>query len=258
MKALAILFQYSILSLCLTCSSFVSSFSLRLFIKFFLVQKSKSSTNLKHNQLKYYNFWLLGKDISCLIYPWDNVPRGKFSTGQLCRRQIILKELGGNIQGYCQGEINFGITFWEQSSRGQLSGGQYSSGDNCPGRGWFYWGVNIPGGSCLGGQLPRAQSSRRQISRGKFPQGQLCGHRMINGGVPCNVIKYKMTLTKCSKFGYETNTVWLLNYECNQFLVISLYLLRYQSSNTCVLIRLISHFWLESINAIKMAWCAFF
>ena len=113
-------------------------------------------------------------------------------------------------------------------------------------------------GQLSGGQLPRAQSSRRQISGGKFPQGQLCGHRMINGGVLCNVIEYKMTLTKYSKFGYETNTVWLLNYECNQFLVISLYLLRYQSSNTCVLIRLISHFWLESINAIKMAWCAFF
>ena len=108
------------------------------------------------------------------------------------------------------------------------------------------------------GQLPRAQSSRRQISGGKFPQGQLCGHRMINGGVLCNVIKYKMTLTKYIKFGYETNTVWLLNYECNQFLVISLYLLRYQSSNTCVLIRLISHFWLESINPIKLAWGAFF
>ena len=68
--------------------------------------------------------------MSCVVYACDNVPRGMFSSGQLCRRQIIRKALGGNFQpeGYCQGPIIFGIIFREQSSRGQLSGGQFSSG----------------------------------------------------------------------------------------------------------------------------------
>ena len=46
------------------------------------------------------------------------------------------------LGGYCQGQIIFGIIYLEQSSRGQLSGGQFSLGaivwgaiflrDNCP------------------------------------------------------------------------------------------------------------------------------
>ena len=39
-------------NLFLTCSSFVSSFSLTVFIKFFLIQKSKPSTNLNRKEGK--------------------------------------------------------------------------------------------------------------------------------------------------------------------------------------------------------------
>ena len=46
------MFHYSILNLFLTCSSFLSSFSLTVFIKFFLTQKLKSSTNLNHKDGK--------------------------------------------------------------------------------------------------------------------------------------------------------------------------------------------------------------
>ena len=51
-KAQTILFQYSILNLFLTCSSFLSSFNLAALIKFFLIQKSKSVTNLNHKEGK--------------------------------------------------------------------------------------------------------------------------------------------------------------------------------------------------------------
>ena len=65
-----------------------------------------------------------GKNISCVIYPWDNVLEGQFSSGKLCRQQIIRKKifLGGSFQG---------DIVREQSSRGQLSGGQLSE-DNFP------------------------------------------------------------------------------------------------------------------------------
>ena len=41
-----------------------------------------------------------GKNMPCVIYPWDNVLGGQLSSGQLCRQQIIQKTvfLGGNIQ----------------------------------------------------------------------------------------------------------------------------------------------------------------
>ena len=47
-----VLFHYSILNFFLTCSSFLSFFSLTAFIKLFLIQKSKSGTNLKHKEEK--------------------------------------------------------------------------------------------------------------------------------------------------------------------------------------------------------------
>ena len=43
---------YSILNLFLTCSSFLISFSLTVFIKVFLIQKLKSSTNLNLKEEK--------------------------------------------------------------------------------------------------------------------------------------------------------------------------------------------------------------
>ena len=51
-KAQTNLFHYSILNLFLTCSSLLSSFCLTVFIKIFLIQKSKSSTNLNHKESK--------------------------------------------------------------------------------------------------------------------------------------------------------------------------------------------------------------
>ena len=49
-KAQTNLFHYSTLNLFLTCSSFLSS--LTVFIKIFLIQKSKSSTNLNYKEGK--------------------------------------------------------------------------------------------------------------------------------------------------------------------------------------------------------------
>ena len=46
------LFHYSIFNLLLSYSSFLSSFSLTVFIKLFLIQKSRSSTNLNPKKEK--------------------------------------------------------------------------------------------------------------------------------------------------------------------------------------------------------------
>ena len=47
-----VLLQYPIPNLFWTCTSFFSSFGLTVFIKIFLIQKSKSSTNLNHKEGK--------------------------------------------------------------------------------------------------------------------------------------------------------------------------------------------------------------
>ena len=68
----------------MACSSFLSSFSLTEFIKFFLIQKSKSSTNLnpkeekqKQLSIRVLRFPIRGKkNISGVIYPRDNFPGG--------------------------------------------------------------------------------------------------------------------------------------------------------------------------------------
>ena len=46
------LFHYAILNLFLTCSSFLSSFFLIVFIKTVLIQKGKCTTNLNHDKRK--------------------------------------------------------------------------------------------------------------------------------------------------------------------------------------------------------------
>ena len=82
-------------------------------------------------------------------------------------------------------------------------------------------------------------------------------NRVMGEGMLISVKKVQDISNKYSKFGYETITAELVNYECNQFFII-LYLLRYQSWDACVLISLVSHFWLKTnSNAIRMAWCGF-
>ena len=68
--------------------SFLSSFSLTVFIKFFLIQNSKSSANLNHKELKQEgatidqsttisdSWGMIVCNLSCAIYPWDNVLGG--------------------------------------------------------------------------------------------------------------------------------------------------------------------------------------
>ena len=85
-----------------------------MFVKIFLIQKSKSSTNLNHKEGKQEEttidqsnkisdslkkisrvYFILGT-----IFLWDSFLLDHLSEGQLCRRQIIRKAifLGGNFQ----------------------------------------------------------------------------------------------------------------------------------------------------------------
>ena len=144
----AICYIVFILNLFLNCSSFLSSFSLSVFIKFFLIQKSKSGTNLNHNEgkqeealiyLRYYNFCLLRKKISCVIYHWDNVPMG----GTVF--------LGGNMKTANLVKGNF--------PRVNFPGGQLSLGT-------IVQGAIIQVTTFLRGNYPWGQLSRRQLSEG--------------------------------------------------------------------------------------------
>ena len=79
--------------------------------KFFLIQKSKSTTNLNRKEGKQekatigysttiFDSW--GKYISCLIYPWDNVPGGSFPLGNYVgdksyKRQFSLRAISRGI-----------------------------------------------------------------------------------------------------------------------------------------------------------------
>ena len=165
-----------------TCSSFLSSFSLTVFINFFLIQKSKSSTNLNPKEEKQEEATidysttisdLSGINVSGVIHPWDNFPRGggrgavflgansprgNYAGDKSSERQF---SLGAIVQG----EIVSGQYSSRMSSEGQLSGvGQFSSGGYCPGgnnpgRG----GGNHPGGNCPGGNFPREQLSGHLI-----------------------------------------------------------------------------------------------
>ena len=100
----------------LTCSSFLSSFSLIMFVKLFLIQKPKSSTNLKNNhRLQYHNFRFAGKN-EC------NSSSDNFPVWQLSPRSIVR---GIIIQRRNHLKANF--------PRGPLSGGNYFWG-NCQGK----------------------------------------------------------------------------------------------------------------------------
>ena len=82
----------------LNCWSFLSSFSLNVFIKSFLKQKSKSSTNLNRKEWKQEEtiidystkILILGeKYLGCNLFSWGQFSRDHLSEGQLCKRQII-------------------------------------------------------------------------------------------------------------------------------------------------------------------------
>ena len=114
---------------------------------YYQFKPQRRKTRWNNYRLKYHDFWFLGKNISCVIYPWDNVLEGQFSSGKLCRQQIIRKTifLGGSFQG---------DIVREQLSLKILSGSNHP-GDNCP-------GGNYPRTIFLGGNYPRRQLSRGQ------------------------------------------------------------------------------------------------
>ena len=97
---------------------FFRQYNLTVFIKFFLIQ----STNLNHKEGKQEeatvdssttisDSW--GKDISCVVYPWDKVREARFSSG--------------NYVCDISSERHSGVI-----SRGILLGGNYFE-DNFPG-----------------------------------------------------------------------------------------------------------------------------
>ena len=91
--------------------------------------------------------------MSCVIYPWDNVPGGQFSSGQLCRRQIIWKPIENFPRCQFPGILSGASYLWDkfpgmidnfpvQLPEGQLSGDQFFLGaiilrDICP------WGSDL-------------------------------------------------------------------------------------------------------------------
>ena len=170
------MFHYSILNLCLTCSSFLSSFRLTVFIIFFLTQKSKSSTKLNHRKWKQEEATInqstticdsWGKNISGVIYPWDNFLGGG-GQGAVFLAAIYLRvnyvddkspETQFSLAVIFRGILSGANYLWSncpgavirgQSSRGQLSGGggEYSSET-------IVWGTIIQGIIFLGSNCPR-------------------------------------------------------------------------------------------------------
>ena len=99
-------FQYSMLNFSRTCFFFRSSFSLTVFIKFFLTQKSKSRKN--------WGTLSRGK-LSGPNYLWGNHPRTNYPEGN---------DPGQFSGGNCPREQLSG----RQSSRGQLSRGHFLRG----------------------------------------------------------------------------------------------------------------------------------
>ena len=120
------------------------------------------------------------KLIVCVVYPWDNVLAGQFSSGQLCMQKITWKKifLGRNFR-------KFGVIVWERSSRVQLSGrgaiflgvivrGAIIRG-NYPGGSFSRWQLSS-GDSCLGGNNVGRNCPEGNYPGNKFPRRQLSGH----------------------------------------------------------------------------------
>ena len=130
-----------------------------MFIKIFVIQKLKSSTNLNHKEGKQVETTIdwsttisdpWGKNISGVISPWDYFPEGSVF-GTTCPR--------GNYVGDKSSERQFSS---EEISSGILSGDNYLWG-NCP------------------GAIIRGQSSSGQLSGGNFPLGQLSSRAIVRG-----------------------------------------------------------------------------
>ena len=166
-KQFCFMFHYFILNLFLTCSSFWSSFSHTVFIKFFLIQKSKSSTNLNHKEGKQEEATIdkstsisdsWGKNMSCVIFPWYNLPGGwEVFLGAIMQATNYPK---GNFPwgqfpwGYCQGAIIFGVIVRKQQSEG----------------------------SHLEGNFPRANFPREQLSLGEIVRRAIIRWAINPGG----------------------------------------------------------------------------
>ena len=162
----------SILNLFLTCSYFLSSFSLTVLITSFLLKSlaliyTKKKEN-KRKQLLIKELRVLfrgeknvGCDLSVEHFFWGQFSSGSFVQGQLCRRQIIEKGifLGGisrgilswsnYLWGNCPGAIIRGKSSKGAVSRGEFSSGAIKLGGNCPLEGNFPRG-QLPGGIIWG------------------------------------------------------------------------------------------------------------
>ena len=153
----------SILNLFLTCSYFLSSFSLTVLITSFLLKSlALIYTKKKENKRKQLSIKVLGKkyvgcDSSFEHFFWGQFSSGSFVQGQLCGRQIIEKGifLGGisrgilswsnYLWGNCPGAIIRGKSSKGAISRGEFSSGAIKLGGNCPLEG------NFPRGQLSGG-----------------------------------------------------------------------------------------------------------
>ena len=135
---------------------FFKQFQSLVFIKFFLIQKSKSSTNLNHkegNKTKQLSICEItkiwnsrGKNISGVIYLCDYFPGGSLF-GTICPRGNYVGDKSSERQ-FSSGAISRRIlsvgnfllgNFLEAIIRGRSPGGQFSSeaiiqGGRCPGR----------------------------------------------------------------------------------------------------------------------------
>ena len=127
------------------------------------------------------------KLIVCVVYPWDNVLAGQFSSGQLCRQKITWKKifLGSNFRG----DIVRG-----QLSLGWLSGSDHP-GCNCRGGEAIFLGVivrgaiirgpvfldgNYPRGTVVWGAIMWGATVRKAIIRGTNFLGDTCPDTISN------------------------------------------------------------------------------
>ena len=122
---------------------FLSSFSFTVLIKFFLIKKSKSSTNLNpqrrktrrsNNRLKCYDFRFVRKKyfrchLSLGQFWGGSCPQVYLPEGQLYRRKIIRK-LFFHVGNYPWEQLSLGTIVWGAIIQGAIVWGQLS-GVNC-------------------------------------------------------------------------------------------------------------------------------